>query len=66
MLSPLTIGFQSKLIGEVVYDAIEKERLEAGLRHYKALKQQQPDAYSFGLGRLNLVGWKLLQHGKNK
>jgi len=55
-----------KSIGEVVYNAIEKEGLETALRQYKELKQQQPDAYSFGSGQLNLVGRKLLQHGKNK
>ena len=55
-----------KAIGEVVYNTIEKEGLETALRRYKELKQQQPDAYSFGPGQLNLVGRKLLQHGKNK
>jgi polyisoprenoid-binding protein YceI len=55
-----------KSIGAVVYDAVEKEGLEAALRQYQELKQQQSDAYAFGSGQLNLVGRKLLQHGKNK
>ncbi len=53
-------------IGAVVYDAVEKEGLDAALRKYKELKEQRPDAYAFGAGQLNLVGYKLLQHGKNK
>jgi polyisoprenoid-binding protein YceI len=55
-----------KSIGAVVYDAIGKDGLEAALRQYKELKQHEPDAYAFGSGQLNLVGRKLLQHGKNK
>jgi polyisoprenoid-binding protein YceI len=55
-----------KPIGAVVYDAVEKEGLESALRQYKELKQQQQDSYAFGAGQLNLVGRKLLQHGKNK
>lgn len=55
-----------KPIGAVVYETVGKEGVEAALHQYKELKQQQPDAYSFGPGQLNLVGRKLLQHGKNE
>ncbi len=55
-----------KSIGALVYDTTEKEGLEAALRQYKEMKQQQPDAFQFGPRQLNLVGYKLLQHGKTK
>jgi polyisoprenoid-binding protein YceI len=54
-----------KPIGAVVYDSIQRDGLEVALRQYKELKQQ-PAIYAFGPGQLNLVGKKLLQHGKNK
>src|SRR5215472_3989141 len=41
-----------KSIGAVVYDAISREGLEAGLRQYKELKEHEPDAYAFGSGQL--------------
>lgn len=63
-------GFPSpqdkKPVGAVVYDTIEKEGLQAAIRKYQALKQEQPDAYAFTPGQLNLVGRRLLQHGKNR
>jgi tetratricopeptide (TPR) repeat protein len=63
-------GFSSpegkKSVGAVVYDTIEKEGLQAAIQQYKALKQEQPDAYAFTPGQLNLVGRRLLQHGKNR
>ena len=61
-------GFPSpegrKPVGAVVYDTIQKEGLQAAIQQYKLLKQQQPDAYAFNPGQLNLVGRRLLQHGK--
>ena len=63
-------GFPSaegkKPAGAVVYDTIEKEGLRAAIQEYKALKQAQPDTYAFTPGQLNLVGRRLLQHGKNR
>jgi polyisoprenoid-binding protein YceI len=63
-------GFSSpegkKPVGAVVYDTIEKEGLQAAIQQYKALKQEQADTYAFTPGQLNLVGRRLLQHGKNK
>ena len=63
-------GFPSpegkKPVGAVVYDTIEKEGLQAAIQQYKALKQEQADTYAFTPGQLNLVGRRLLQHGKNK
>src|SRR5262252_2594067 len=62
-------GFPSpegkKPVGAVVYDTIEKEGLQAAIQKFKTLKQEQPDAYAFSPGQLNLVGRRLLQHGKN-
>lgn len=62
-------GFSSpegkKPVGAVVYDTIEKQGLQAAIQQYKTLKQEQPDAYAFTSGQLNLVGRRLLQHGKN-
>ena len=63
-------GFPSpegkKPVGAVVYDSIEKEGLHAAIQKYKALKLEQPTAYAFTPGQLNLVGRRLLQHGKDK
>lgn len=63
-------GFPSpegkKPIGAAVYDTIEKNGLQAAIQEYKTLKQQQPDAYAFTPAQLNLVGRRLLQHGKNR
>jgi len=63
-------GFPSpegkKPVGAVVYDTIEKDGLQAAIQQYKTLKQGQPDTYAFTPGQLNLVGRRLLQHGKNK
>jgi len=63
-------GFASpegkKPVGAVVYDMIEKNGLPAAIQQYKTLKQQQPETYAFTPGQLNLVGHRLLQHGKNR
>ena len=55
-----------KSIGALVYEAVQKEGLNAALQQYKEAKQTQPDAFEFGPGQLNLVGYRLLQHGKVK
>jgi polyisoprenoid-binding protein YceI len=55
-----------KSIGALVYETVEKQGLEAALRQYKEAKQTQADAFTFSPGQLNLVGYKLLQHGKAK
>jgi polyisoprenoid-binding protein YceI len=55
-----------KPIGAIIYDIIQKDGVDEAVRKYKELKQQQPDTYAFGAGQLNLVGRKLLQHGKDK
>ena len=63
-------GFPSpegkKPVGGVVYDTVEKEGLKAAIQQYNALKQAQPDTYAFTPGQLNLVGRRLLQHGKSR
>lgn len=55
-----------KSIGALVYETVEKQGVEAALRQYKEAKQTQADAFQFSPGQLNLVGYKLLQHGKAK
>jgi polyisoprenoid-binding protein YceI len=55
-----------KSIGALVYETVQKEGLNAALQQYKEAKQTQPDAFEFGPGQLNLVGHRLLQHGKAK
>jgi polyisoprenoid-binding protein YceI len=55
-----------KSIGALVYETVQKDGLNAALDQYKEAKQTQPDAYEFGPGQLNLVGHRLLQHGKAK
>jgi len=55
-----------KSIGALVYETTQKEGLDAALKQYKEAKENQPDAFQFGPGQLNIVGYKLLQHGKVK
>jgi polyisoprenoid-binding protein YceI len=55
-----------KSIGALVYETLQKEGLNAALQQYKETKQTQADAFEFGPGQLNLVGHRLLQHGKAK
>jgi tetratricopeptide (TPR) repeat protein len=55
-----------KSIGALVYETVQKEGLNAALQQYKEAKQTQADAFEFGPGQLNLVGHRLLQHGKAK
>jgi polyisoprenoid-binding protein YceI len=55
-----------KSIGALVYETTQKEGLDAALKQYKEAKQNQPDAFLFAPGQLNVVGYKLLQHGKIK
>ena len=55
-----------KSIGALVYETMQKEGLDAALKQYKEAKQNQPEAFLFTPGQLNVVGYKLLQHGKVK
>ena len=55
-----------KSIGALVYETMQKDGLAAALQQYKEAKQTQPDAFEFGPSQLNLVGNRLLQHGKVK
>lgn len=55
-----------KSIGALVYETTQKEGLDAALKQYNEAKEHQPDAFQFGPGQLNIVGYKLLQHGKVK
>ncbi|HEY2169469.1 MAG TPA: YceI family protein [Candidatus Angelobacter sp.] len=53
-------------IGALVYETTQKQGLDAALKQYKEAKQNQADAFQFSPGQLNVVGYKLLQHGKVK
>jgi polyisoprenoid-binding protein YceI len=55
-----------KSIGALVYETTQKQGLDAAVKQYKEAKQKQPDSFQFGPGQLNLVGYRLLQHGKAK
>lgn len=55
-----------KSIGALVYETTQKQGLDAALKQYKEAKQNQADAFQFSPGQLNVIGHKLLQHGKVK
>jgi len=55
-----------KSIGALVYETTQKQGLDVALKQYKEAKQNQADAFLFAPGQLNVVGYKLLQHGKVK
>jgi polyisoprenoid-binding protein YceI len=55
-----------KSIGALVYETMQKEGLDAALKQYKEVKQNQPEAFLFAPNQLNVVGYKLLQHRKTK
>ncbi len=43
---------------------LAEKGLDAALAQYRQLKQQQPEAYNFDIGQLNLLGHRLLQQRK--
>jgi polyisoprenoid-binding protein YceI len=55
-----------KSIGALVYETTQKQGLDVALKQYKEAKQNQADAFLFAPGQLNVVGYKLLQHGRVK
>ncbi len=55
-----------KSIGALIYETVQKQGLDAAVQQYKEAKQTQPDAFEFDPRQLNLVGNRLLQHGKVK
>jgi len=55
-----------KSIGALVYETTQKQGLDAALKQYKEAKQNQADAFQFSPNQLNVVGYKLLQHGQIK
>ena len=55
-----------KSIGALVYETTQKQGLDVALKQYKEAKQNQADAFLLAPGQLNVVGYKLLQHGKVK
>jgi CubicO group peptidase (beta-lactamase class C family) len=61
--APVTI---KPSIDRVLYKAIAKDGLEAGVKHYYDLKKNQPDAYNFQEQLLNTLGYVFIQQGKLK
>lgn len=55
-----------KSIGALVYETTQKQGLDAALKQYKEAKQNQTDVFQFSPNQLNVVGYKLLQHGQIK
>ncbi|HEX5734905.1 MAG TPA: serine hydrolase [Blastocatellia bacterium] len=53
-------------IDRILYKAIAKDGLEAGVKQYYDLKKNQPDAYNFQEALLNRLGYALMQQGKFK
>ena len=53
-------------IDKVLYKAIAKDGLEAGVKHYYDLKKNQPDAYNFQEALFNRLGYVFIQQGKFK
>lgn len=53
-------------IDKVLYKAIAKDGLEAGVKQYYDLKKNQPDAYNFQEALLNRLGYAFMQQGKFK
>jgi CubicO group peptidase (beta-lactamase class C family) len=53
-------------IDRVLYKAIAKDGLEAGVKQYYDLKKNQPDAYNFQEALLNRLGYAFMQQGKFK
>ncbi len=53
-------------IDRVLYKAIAKDGLEAGVKQYYDLKKNQPDAYNFQEALLNRLGYVFIQQGKFK
>ena len=43
---------------------LAEKGLDAALAQYRQLKKEQPEAYDFGIGQLNLLGHRLLQQRK--
>lgn len=50
----------------MVAQTIEEKGVEAAVAQYHELKRTQPEAYDYGPGGLNTLGYKLLQRGKTR
>jgi CubicO group peptidase (beta-lactamase class C family) len=64
-LQPAPVSIKTP-IDRVLYKAIAKEGLEAGVKQYYDLKKSQPDAYNFQEQLLNTLGYVFIQQGKMK
>lgn len=61
------IGYQSSekpSIGEKLESIVEAEGADAAIETYHRLKRDEPDAYNFAEGQVNLLGYKLLRRGR--
>jgi len=57
-------SWPEKSVAKLMEQTIAEKGLDAALAQYRQLKQQQPEAYEFGIGQLNLLGHRLLQQRK--
>src|SRR5262245_7060750 len=57
-------NWPEKSIARLMEETLAEKGLDAALAQYRQLKQQQPEAYEFGVGQLNLLGHRLLQQRK--
>ena len=64
-LQPADVSIKTP-IDKVLYKAIAKDGLEAGVKQYYDLKKNQPDAYNFQEQLLNTLGYVYIQQGKLK
>ncbi|MGB0035313.1 MAG: YceI family protein [Candidatus Acidiferrales bacterium] len=55
-----------KPVGNLLLETINKDGLDAAIRQFKDLKEKKPAEYAFGPGQLNILGYRLMQHGKNR
>jgi polyisoprenoid-binding protein YceI len=53
-------------IGELVLKTIDSAGIDQAAARYRRLRQSEPEGYNFGEGQLNIVGYRLLQHGRIK
>jgi len=57
-------NWPEKSVAKLMEQTLAEKGLDAALAQYRQLKQQQPEAYDFSVGQLNLLGHRLLQQRK--
>jgi CubicO group peptidase (beta-lactamase class C family) len=59
----LPVDEPRRSVADAVGAAVEAEGVEAGAARYRALRAASPEAYDFGEGELNMLGYAYLQRG---